>query len=115
MRRKTTIAHARGCEGSLPLDRWRVGHFASTQILQPVWRCRLVSWATKRRRRVDCLVNTCSVEGASVFTGDWKCIVRRWKRRAAARAAVCRGGLWLWLLWENAPDNVASDMSVSGK
>ena len=27
-------------EGSLPLDRWRVGKLASTQISQPVWRCR---------------------------------------------------------------------------
>lgn len=27
-------------EGSLPLDRWRVGDLASTQISQPVWRCR---------------------------------------------------------------------------
>jgi hypothetical protein len=27
-------------EGSLPLDRWRVGNLASTQISQPVWRCR---------------------------------------------------------------------------
>ena len=32
-------------------------------------------------------------------------------------AAVCCDALWLWLwrLWENAPDIVASGMSASGK